>query len=81
MKILAASPQVELSRSSINQSVEDDGTDNVEIVLALLTMPTNFLHLELQPHELDVVSHEQGQQVVNDNQVQAQQVQPHELDE
>jgi hypothetical protein len=81
MKILAASPQVELSRSSINQSVEDDGTDNVEIVLALLTMPTNFLHLELQPHELDVVSPEQGQQVVNDNQVQAQQVQPHELDE
>jgi hypothetical protein len=76
MEFSETGPQVEVSRSSNNQSTEDDVLENVDIVLALPIMPTNFLPLEIQPHDLDVVSPDQGLQ---DNLVQDQQVQSLEL--
>jgi hypothetical protein len=58
MDISAAGPQVEIFGASVEQSSEIEYVVTLEIVLALVVEPTNFLHLEIQPHELNAGSSE-----------------------
>jgi hypothetical protein len=55
LEISASGPQAEVYGTSSIQASEDESLEEVEIVLVLKAAPTNFLHLELQPHELGVI--------------------------
>jgi hypothetical protein len=59
LEISSSGPQADVSGTSCIQASEDESLEEVEIVLALKAAPTNFLDLELQPHELGVI-HEQA---------------------
>jgi hypothetical protein len=59
MEISAAGPPVEISGTSVEQSAGLEKAITPEIVLALVVEPTNFLPLEIQPHELNVGSFEE----------------------
>jgi hypothetical protein len=62
LKISASGPGTSSIQASRDESLEED-----EIVLALKAAPTNFLDLELQPHELGVIP-EQAQPSIQSKQ-------------
>jgi hypothetical protein len=55
MDISVAGPQVEISGASVTQSENTESVATLEIVLALAMELTNFLGLEIQPHEFEVL--------------------------